>query len=168
MDNAGGDIFAFFTGADMAYDLRLRKNCAHSTDSQWLSVSGHFIHFIQISSQTGSHDFNELAGTGGTFVIHQKICHLSINDFDHLGVLAAHINNGHIFLKNGPSTFAVAGDFRNNFVGIIYTDAAVAGGHAAHGVGIAPGFQLFQNGIGCFTAVPSCGQYKIIFNFTIL
>ena len=82
--------------------------------------------------------------------------------------MSANIDNGHIFLKNGPSTFAVAGDFRNNFVSIIYTDTAVAGGNAAHVICIAPAFELFQNGIGGFAAVPSCGQYKIIFNFTIL
>ena len=70
----------------------------------------------------------------------------------------------------GINTIGIPGTIDLDIACTDYTigfDTAVAGGNAAHVICIAPAFELFQNGIGGFASIPSCGQYKIIFNFTL-
>ena len=90
-----GDICFFLVLCNQGDDLRFRKDGAHTGNFDiFFPVFGYRSKFCGGDFQCARHHFQKAPGTGGTFIIHDKIGHIPIFiQADGFGVLSTDIQN---------------------------------------------------------------------------
>ena len=93
-----------------------------------LNAVGDRIQLIHAGAESARNHLQKTPGSGGTFIIHQKVGEITVViQLNNLAVLAANVDDRAGFRSQKARPQPVAGDFRHLFIGKINQLASVAG-----------------------------------------
>ena len=145
------NIGNLFVLCDQGDNFRFSKNTAHAADFNiFFGLQGYRTKFVDTDFQGARHHFQKAAGSGGTFIIHDKIGNFSIViQPDGFAILTADIEDRVNVREEKMRTFSVAADFGYIFVRKWNADTTITRGYNQG--------NIFPVKSGLFQNVCQCG-----------